>query len=280
MIQNDEVTAEQPVGRQDRDVRELRVSTLDQMTALTKNRPEGETPITVPKDASFEYTTSSVVQHAENVELRGNLAKLWIQEMVDEGRYGAAAEALVSSLISETNMPEMQNAAYVGNLIEKAQAEGNDFEAWRVAWTVAPLEKNGEIKERLFKTETPLNKFNEGWVARERLYFEREIQEAITQSKETEVLDWDVWDRVHMAHTSWNFREDGYYAEDPHPLALDTAREFCRQLALRGMHEYAYQTAIESRLPQVDVQPYKDKIGSKAGGIENRIKRYLSLIGY
>lgn len=192
--------------------------------------------------------------------------------MIVEGDYAHAVDAL--SVLTETNIPEMQNADFVGGLLQKAQDEGNTFQAHRIAQRVAEFEKNDELKQ-LFKSPTPENKFNTGWVARERTLYEKEIQDALNKVKNAPEADWDTYDQISMAHTSWNFREDGFYSENPHPLAIDTARAFCQVLNKMGMKDRAYQVAVSSKLPQADLEMYEATL-PKMDQLRIRLHRHFA----
>jgi len=250
---------------------------LDKMAEIVHDF-EPQTAENLPHGQSYEYTSSWIVQKTENPQLKADVAIVWIGEMVEEGDYARAVDGLLYGGVPEANIPEMQNANYVGGLFEAAQQEGDTFQAHRIAQRVANLEESGEIGN-LFKTPVEGSKFNERWEARERTLYEKQVTDTLDKASKMEGFDWDTYQDVQMAYQGWNFREDGYYNDSPHPLAIDTARAYCKLIVEQGADassvRRAYEVAIESKLPQADLAKYEAGL-PRAQQIKARIGRHLS----
>ncbi len=251
-----------------------RARVLDQMTQIAQAEPN--VALNIPTEAAYEYTSSHIVQETKDPELKAELAIIWINEMIEEGNYADAVNSLVGNGIPESNIPEMQNANFVGSLFEKAQTENNTYQAHKIAETVVQLEKKGE-RNKLFKTPIQDSKFNEGWETRETLLFEKGIKEELTKATETGKSNWQVHQQVLLTHNSWNFREDGYYSDHPNPLAIKTAKVFCEILSDLGEKQVAYQTAVESKLPLADLLQYESDLPKKQQ-VKNRLTRHYSAL--
>lgn len=256
------------------EVLQTRAKALDEMADILNNFEPGVAKDTFNSPQSYEYMSSRLVQKTENLKVKADIAQVWVDEMVDEGRYASAVDALLSYNVPETDMPEMQNADYVGGLYQKAIDEGDDYQARRIAQTVVDLDKKGE-RDSLFKTAKEGSQFNEGWETRERQLFEKEIQETLQKAEEAEDYDWQLEQEVMMAYQSWNFREDGFTSDEPHPLAIDTGRAYAKVWQGRGDNEKAYQVAVESKLPQGDLEKFEEGL-PKLQQLKARLKRHFS----
>lgn len=250
---------------------------LDKMAEIVHDF-EPETANTIPQGQSYEYTSSWIVQKTENPQLKADVARVWVGEMVEEGDYARAVDGLLYGGVPEANIPEMQNANYVGGLFEAAQQEGDTFQAHRIAQRVANLEESGEIGN-LFKTPAEGSKFNEGWEARERTLYEKQVTETLDRASKMDGFNYDTYQDVEMAYQGWNFREDGYYSDSPHPLAIDTARAYCNLIVERGANkssvQRAYEIAVESKLPLADLAKYEAGL-PKLQQVRERLKRHFS----
>jgi len=256
------------------DVLQTRAQALDEMADVLNNFEPAVAEKVFSSPQSYEYMSSRLIQKTENLKVKADIAQIWVDEMVDEGRYASAVDALVSYDVSDADIPEMQNADFVGELYDKAMEEGDTYQAHRIARTVVDLGKKGE-RESLFKTPKEGSNFNEGWETRERQLFEKEVQEALKKSEDAEEFDWNVYREVEMAHQSWNFREDGFRSDEPHPLAIDTGRAYAKAWQGRGDSEKAYQIAVESKLPQGDLEEFEKGL-PKLQQVKERLKRHFS----
>lgn len=224
-----------------------------------------------PVHLSYEYQSSAMVAKCIDPELRADVARIWIKEMIAEGNYARAAESLLYGGIPEADIPEMQTPDFIGFLYQQELLNNNHFGAHRIASMVKRLNNNGEIG-KLFKTGVTDSGYSTGWGVREVDLFEKGTQEILKEAFDAVGSDTEIFNRLLIAYQGWSFREDGPYSEHPHPLAHDVTRLYSRFLFERGAYESAYRTAIEANLPYGDVITLEDKIP----GIDGIKIRFMS----
>ncbi len=261
-------------------VNAVRATALDRMYGVLTRPVDGvvATAPQVPPHVSYEYWSSMLVAKVEDPAIKAEIGRIWIAEMVAEGRFVEATEALTKYGLDNVDLGDMQSLKFVGFLYNQAVITGDHFGASRIADFVARLKSRNEAN-KIFKAGTDQAdvRYENGWEARKDTSFEKYSAEVLGMSASVEGFDFKTFSEVQFAYNAWQLRaEDGFYAENIHPLATRVAQEYCRLLVLSGNHAAAYRVALEANLPYGDVIKLEDSIPGIEGiktRMASRLKR-------
>lgn len=201
----------------------------------------------------FDYRTINVLVHAvEDLGLRAQVVRAWVQGEINDGDRSRAVRAL-----SESNAASL--SIFDGERIADEQyraclEEGNPSDAWRIASTML---LHGDRIVKVRKGEAPYKPSQE-WVKREEESF---IGYAEGILKENENAKERIDDSMlFLAFNHLEFKDYGFKNGTPSPLALRIAMRCIRREIDHGNYGFAMDFARRAKMDESFIQSVEDEL--------------------